>query len=220
MKKVLSLLIMTVFLLPMLVKADMLLIYPYYNSKVVVDGEAELHLVLQENYEYSFDILYDSNYFDISEENITTNMPKSVVVESGGPKEVANKFDVTVTKGKISITTKINANEGIGDSAKPEVDIRFIALKEGSTTISVNGRGVMPVEAKISIVEKKCPAANECEKTEDTKPVDENKDNKVVESKNNNDLYLYISLGVNILLIISLVFVALKRKKNIEQKAE
>ena len=230
MKKIVTLLIAVVLLIPMVVKADMLVVHTYYNSKVMVDGEEEVHIPVDYLSDYELEITYDKAYLETSKDMITLSKPTSIVIENDERKTVNNLLEVTVADGKISIKAKVFQDQGVvGDMPNPEINLKFKALKVGTTTIKIGGKLLYDNETtKITIVEKSCPATTEepsttepaaeepassgnSEVKEETKPAKEEKRDK--------DLFLYISLGANALLLIGLIIVALKKNKKVEPVA-
>ena len=207
MKKLFGLLLVSVLMLPMLVKADMIFIRPLLNDNVIVDGEVKVSIPLEYLTDYNFTLSYDTTMLETSKEMITTTHETSFIpVDGGGTKEEKNLFDVTVENGKITI--KASAKESFilyTRLPEPIVTIKFKALKAGKTVISFGGNIMESVEEEITINEKNCPVCPTKDKNDATGIADK-------EKCNNNDLFLYISLGANALLFILLIISLLTRK--------
>ena len=228
MKKILTAIIAVILVLPFVVKADAVVVHTYYNSKVMVDGEVEVHIPCSYITDYELTITYDKNYLSTSKDRVTVFPKTSIVNTDGKDGTVENKFDITYEEGKITLKGKFNEQKGvIGDAANPEINIKFTALKVGTTKIKIGGHVLYENETtEIKIVENTCSGISSSDDGDTTEPstpepAPEPKDKDEVEEvkpakeeKRNKDLVLYISLGANALLLIALIIVAAKKKKN------
>ncbi len=206
MKKIIAILLAVVLLLPVFAKADVVPMVEHHNSKVMVEGEVEVHFDIKfYDFDYDLEITYDKDFLEISKDMITLSKTESSIIVNDERQTVKNKFEVTIEEGKIKIKTNITKDQGIFDSdvVPPEINFKFKALKTGKTKISFNGQNVLgPIDAEVSIVENNCTTAN--------------KENTTKEEKKDKDLFFYISLGCNAVLLLALIVVATKKSKKKE----
>lgn len=230
MKKLLIILMLPIMLIPMVVKADAAFVRPLFNDSAVVDGEVTVFIPLQYLVDYDFTISYDATMLETSKEMITTTHETSFIPVDGETlKEEKNIFDVNVEKGTIKIKTTVKQSYTYTSLVpEPVVTIKFKALKAGKSVISFGGKIWNPSDKEITIKEKKCPECpindnndtNETNNTTETSDKEHeitNAEEKPKENKKeNNCMLFYISLGVNVLLLITVVTLIFmnKSKKN------
>lgn len=208
MKKLLLALLTFVLVLPVVVKADLVHLNSFSNDNVTVDDEVVVNTII--NFEYfphQIEYTYDQNMLSITKDKIST--PSS-------------SDTVKIENGKITIN--LLEHGPIEEYGMPYVTLRFTALKAGTTEIEPflgDGYLAVPGKHKINIKAKDVaePVEQEEKPNEEVKeePKEETKEVTKEEKKCDN-LFLYISLGLNVLLLILLVVVLLK--KNSKKKQE
>ena len=219
MKKLLTILIALLLFIPMVVRADIEILYLYYNRNVNTCGELQINVPVSYDREYNMTIKYDTEYLSIKEDMIELSESDSKNVKS-----------VSIENGKITLRAKIHEPEGVmNDYPNPYIVLRFTAKKEGKTTVEFNaGSGVVIGNAKVTI-SKLGDECFECSNKEETKEEEkeEQKEEKKQENNTNinkntntnttkcktNMLPFYISLIINGILLILLVILALKKSK-------
>ena len=222
MKKILLILLAVVMVLPVVVKADTIYWNSFYNKNTTVGGEVEVHLVIEDDElakNLTVEFSYDPTMLKISKDMI----------------DIEAKKEVTIENGKVKVLIK-ELEYGLDNYGHKTLNLRFTALKEGSTEISINfSKSAMyatPTDLTINISNKEeCPVCEQCDcskedkstedKTcepcecnkEENKPVEEKKCEKT-EASNSNNLFLYCSLGLNALLLIGLILAIVLKKKS------
>ncbi len=220
MKKLLSVLLLIVLMIPMVVKADTIYTHTYYNDNVMVGGEVVVNLKLYYDTNYSFEITYDSSMLKTSKDMINIAFDKTLIYDekTENTVEEINPFDVNVEKEKITINTSMKAPHLLDDyDGGQYLTIRFVAIKEGTTTIDfVTGNAEVLNNPEIKITKSGDCSTITCPETEECNCPKQDCDCPVVpekENDNNCNLWLYCSLGLNALLLIVLIIVAATKKK-------
>ncbi len=228
MKKLLSALLLIVLMIPMIVKADTIYTHTYYNDNVMVGGEVVVNLKLYYDTNYSFEITYDSSMLKTSKDMINIAFDKTLIYDekTENTVEETNPFDVNVENEKVTINTSMKAPHLLDDyDGGQYLTIRFVAVKEGTTTIDFavkNGKVLNNPVIKITKSDDcssiSCPEVKECN-TEEKEcncpkqdcdcPTSSAKD----DSNSNNSILTYCSLGLNALLLIALIIVVITKKK-------
>ena len=134
MKKILSILLVMVMVLPVIVKAD---VYPpeyYYNSNIVVGGELQLELKLNDFYYNEVDetkIIYDETFLKIDKSNIK-------IYACGADVTNHSKVKLIVSNGEITISSEGKLFLGCtGDDPSTKAIIRFTTIKEGTAKVKL-----------------------------------------------------------------------------------
>ena len=211
MKKILSILLIMVMTMPLVVKADAEHIYTYYNDNVVEGGEVEIHIPVLNDKEYNLTINYDSSLLKTDDSMITINPKTYLTLENGDdPDEKNNLKEVNVENGTITLKAKLNNSCcAIGDSPKPEINVRFTAIKEGEATIEINSASLGDLIDNPKIKISKSTQGND-----NTEVTTIGATNDTKESKNDNTFF-YGSLIVNVLQLIAIIIlIVVSKKKN------
>ena len=220
MKKLLLSLLAIVMILPIAVKADLVYYSLDYNQKPTVGGYFELHIPVPSNVT-TFKINYDSTMIKPVDDIYSIN--DHLEGENG---EINDKFvkNVTIENGSILIEVDHSfwdkVHDEYGDSLK-KVYVMFTSLKEGESLVSVDymNDGTRALGARFTATALKTDdnIGQKEEPKEETKEEskEEVKDDTKEEKKCDN-LFLYISLGLNALLFIILLVVLLKKKNKKE----
>ena len=215
MKKIIVLLLSIMVLAPICVMADLAPINTFVNRNTVVDGEVELYISTVFDQDTELEIAYDETMLKVDESMVSINHPTTVKLVNGGPNTVNNKLDVKVESGKIIIKTKMDRPEGVaGDIEDPYINVRFIAIKAGTTDIKISSKNnsLIKQPSTITIKEKSC--GNNDSNEEITTTGEETVAKKEDTSKNDGkNIVFYISLGINVLLFIALIVSIVTRKK-------
>ena len=207
MKKILGVLLVSLLFMPFVVNADRIDIDTFYNRKVIEEGEVELNTILKDvPNENVIKYTYDPTMLSITNEMITyrgQNNLDCIKVENG---------TITLKKGELPV--------GIDDVGMPYLNLRFTALQEGTTKISIDfGASYIYPSSEIAInvlkAEKQTAPVEENDKAEPEKPVEPEKPAEPEKPKadKNKDLLFFISLGVNILLLAIIITLIVKNKK-------
>lgn len=217
MKKVLYYLLALVMILPLTVKADLIYVNSFFNNNVSVGEEVVVNTMI--NFEYfphQIDYTYDSSMLSITKDSITTP---------------GSSDTVKIENGKVTIV--IHESAPLGSYGYDSVRLVFKALKSGTTEIvpflgdgysSVPGN--LTINVKNTVINNKeekeqvpneptkqeesteTTKTNESEKTTGSTDVDDNK------KESSNNIPLYISLGANVVLLVSTIALLLKGKNN------
>ncbi len=198
MKKILTILIAILLILPSFVFADAIHTYSYYNHNAVVGGELEVIIPMYVNMEYNLELKFDKEYLSTAKDMVAMN--------KDGAEDL---LEVNVEEGKLTIKAKKTIPSNVvNDNPNPYLTIRFKALKEGNVKIEINGRNpgdfIEDVEATIT----KLPVEKE-ESPEPTEPVETIGSIEKTDNESNSNLPLYISLGCNALLLIAFIIVVI-----------
>ena len=203
-------LLLAVLVLPVVVKADIIFVNTFYNDKVTVGEEVVVNTVLElEYYPGKFEYTYDPTMLSITKENVTT---------PGG------SDTVDISNGKITIV--VYENGPIDTYGRGYVTLKFTALKSGTTEIEpFLGSGYTSIPGKLTIniseVSSNCKEAQLVEPTptDTTEKTDVKEESTTKKEKSdNNDILIYVSLGLNAVLLISNIVTAVKmRKKKVEE---
>ena len=183
MKKLLTLLVSILILLPIVVSADMVKPKVYYNHQTVVGGYIEESLVFpNEGIKKSNDfvIQFDTNYLSITEKDVKViNYGKNILDDS-------NNGTVKVEDGKviINITNIPEERPGIDwdlgvESTAFYIRANFKAIKAGETKISTSQQlAYYPTIAKVTIEENNCPETKPSESVTNCVPSNQTVDDE------------------------------------------
>ncbi len=210
MKKLLLLLVIPILLLPMIVKADMLEIIPYYNSNVVVGGELEVHIPVNFEEKYEVTVQYDSKILKIDENSITISKPTYEKSENDKCSTFNNVKEVSIKDGVATIKTFMYDDHGciIDGSSRPEINLRFTAINKGEARVDFNaGPATLIGSVVANVTEVENAKQETAEPTEKVETIGASKKDTT------NEIVFYCSLGLNAILIITLPLIAKKCKK-------
>ena len=232
MKKILMALLISVLLLPIVVKADMQVLHSYYNDNVIENGEVQVNIPVSYDKEYNWVITYDPTMLRTEESMITISPEKTYKIVNDEPKEQNNLRQVKVSNGKITIKARMDAPEGIiDDDGVPVIILRFTAVKVGETNIKIESKeNDFIVSPSISIFKNtnteyieidvnnpgKDPNKEEDPEKEPAKVEEKPKENE----KENKDMLFYISIGFNVLLLGAVVALCFMNKSLQKKKEE
>ncbi len=224
MKKILMVLLLSILLLPMVVKADAFKPSIYYDHDVKVGDTVDEYILFYTMNIGEFEVDYDSQYLSITKDNI------KIIYEGNNLLNNSEFATVEITNGKILFNIKklpepehVVDGDLARDSIYNSIELSFIALKEGETKIttpSMYERENFPyygTSASITITKKDQPVEppKEPDETEgQEKPVDPPKGDK------NKDLAFYGSLLVNVLQLIAIIILVVVGKKRSKAKQE
>ena len=210
MKKILYFVLTIMLLLPLTVKADEMFLISHYNSKPTVGGYLEISIPIPENIK-QIKLTYDSTMLKPIDDLYSINDH----IKSNGV--ITEKYvkNVSVKEGNLTIeldpTFWNNVLDEYGGDMK-EIKVIFTSLKEGESLVNIdymkdgiNSLGVR-YEAK-SLTSTKFNEQKEEVKEETKEGVKE----ETKEGKKCDNLFLYISLGLNVLLLIVLLIIVLKK---------
>ena len=193
MKKILLAVLAFVFMLPVVVKADVGFVNSFYNDKVTVNSEVVVNTLMEfAFYPSKLEYTYDPNMLSITKDNIKTPGLSDVI---------------TIENGKVTII--VNEIHPVESYGRDYVTLRFTALKAGTTEIEpFLGADYYSVPGNLKI--------NISEASSSSKETNKETEKEETKEESNNDLALYISLGANGLLFILLIIALLTRKnKNV-----
>ena len=234
MKKLFSILLIMVMLLPITVKADRYYSTSYHNRNVVVGGEVEVSTTIPTtNSTYKVVYSFDPDKIEVKKGKISTNFGDEVSMpdpETGELVKAKAIKDITIEEGKVTI--EINAYPAIAiESYSPDaLNVRFNSIEEGTSEIGISFVGADAAEAvpsKLSINARYADCSTTEEKPDEQEPTEEepkeeekdkeeNKETANEETKKTyTDLFLYISLGFNAFLIFILIKVLMSKKKSL-----
>ena len=246
MKKFLSLLLLFVLIVPVVVKADAWPATINYNKNVIVGGELQVNMNIEDSTTIIGTVTfeYDSSMLEISKNDI-------LVTAAGEDVTNSSNLSITVENGKVTIESEksIAPQASVGDDNTIGFELHFNALKTGDVDIRVEGSHLLNNYRTIHASVKACGDITEVEgcncqngeednqtnnsetetKIDDNKVVAEKEEKSVseepskkTEDKANNDIFLYCSLGLNAVLLICLIVVAVKKKstKTVEKVVE
>lgn len=233
MKKLLYLALIVIMIIPFTVKADMVKPTVYYNENVKVGDIFEQDIVFgNESYPINnFVIVYDTDYLSIDKNNVKIMYHGVNLIEDD-----PNVGTIEILGGKITINIPNKPEKDIEaidwdlgvDATGFYIELQFTTLKAGTTTVlTENSTSFYPSSVNVNISNNSCsssedtkepvvisPNEDNTEKTDTTGAVEEKANSKNNDSSNN--VPLYISLGVNALLLGTTVVLLLKRKKKEE----
>ena len=234
MKKILSVLLLAILMIPMVVKADAYQPEFGYNSNIVVGGELQFTLGLYSPY-YGLDkttIEYDTSLLEIDKSRIEIEACGTDLIDS-------DDLHLTIENGLITIYSETALLDGCLFGTYEHMataTLHFNTIKSGTAKIKLNNDHYMCggvdcdeefLTPKVVIKDPDCSSlitepkdlennCSNCPETEECNCPKQDCDCPVVpekENDNNCNLWLYCSLGLNALLLIVLIIVAATRKK-------
>lgn len=230
MKKVFTIIISLLILLPIVAFADAWVPNIYYNHTTIVGGPVEESVIFN-NYDITklddITIEYDEEYLSITSKDV------QIIVNGENILEDSSKGTVKVEDGKVIIkvndlsTTPTHAADAeLGWEGSNHIRLRFTALKAGNTTIKAPNKGYSKI-AKITIEENSCPKCidKECPKCPDNDIAPEDPDVFYHEPIEYEDcdgavgvsiiffVLLGISAFINLVLFITLIVVLIVKRK-------
>ena len=214
-------------LFPFFASADMThLKFIFNNDNIVVGGNLNISFVL-DSFNASlkdFSLSYDASYLEFLDRNIRITSNGIVVYGMNyDNSEFVNNDNVSIVKekGTIYLSFKDIGKPGImdGDNAV-KVSLNFKSLKEGDVSLNLKSSdGFVDTMVFASVI--KPDVSNNCDECQKQDIEDEcncvnDKDICVRESSSdiNNDILLYISLGLNVLFIIIITILTTKKYYN------
>jgi hypothetical protein len=233
MKKILTIIVSLLILLPVVAFADAWVPSIYYNHTAVVGGTVEESVVFADYDITTFDditIEYDKDYLSITSKDV------QIIVNGEDILTDSSKGSVKVEDGKVIIkvndltTTPTHAVDAeLGWEGANHIRLKFTALKAGTTTIKAPNKGYSKI-AKIKIEENSCPKCvkedcpkcidKECPKCPDTysynitpEPIEYDNCEGAVGVSIIFMLLLGISAFINLVLFITLIVVLIVKRK-------
>ena len=241
MKKIITIVVSVLLLIPFVVKADMIKPDIFYNKNSVVGGTVEESILFKlESVKLdNFTIEYDPKFLSITEKDVEVIYNDKNILADGknGSVKVENgKIIVNVTNIP-EVQTGVDWDLGV-DSTQYYMRLKFTAIGAGETKISTDNYAFFPTKATVKIAEKECPTCEKCDSnnavgapdtTEPSEPTDTSdaKDTTgkevtkpTKEEKRNKDLFFYISLGANVVLLLALIIVIAKKRPKMAPAVE
>lgn len=220
-RKLIIFMIILLLVIPCVVKADMTNIkYIRSNDNIVVGGDFDISFVIDgyntELTDFTFE--YDKTFLEIFRDNIQIKSKGIVVYGFDNSKFVNNEnVSIEVSNGKIILSFTEVAKElesVLTGSDAIEISANFKTLKEGNTKVTLKSSdGFVNTSVTANIKEQNiksdCKCVNEKNIEVKKENIEEEKD-----SENILSMPLYISLGLNILLILLMFTFAKGKKKN------
>lgn len=238
MKKFLIVFVALFLFMPVAVKADKITIgNVYYNKDITLGGYMEVIVPINSSYydtigEISFK--YDSGVLSIKKEDVRVYACGVDILDVNFSDKEG--LEISVSDGLVTVKSdkKVGITGCVGDYSLIDIRLKFKTLKEGEAAVNIlsdyymSGGG--PVDTVIKANVTKLNATEEtydcnCDNDYDDKDKTNisttggENDNEVKtvgaekNKDNNNDILLYCSLGVNILLLIILIAVVSKKNK-------
>ena len=210
-------------LFPFFASADMThLKFIFNNDNIVVGGNLNISFVL-DSFNASlndFSLSYDASYLEFLERNVRITSNGIVVYGMNyDNSEFVNNDNVSFVKnnGIVFLSFKDIGKPGImdGDNAV-KVSLNFKTLKDGDISVNLKSSdGFVNTMVFANVIKPDCDecqkqnAKNECNCVNDKDLCVKEKSSNI-----NNDIFLYISLGFNILFIVIITILITKKNNN------